>query len=297
MLNRELFKLKNQQRYFLTSKAAIRIYGSHPSDRKDAFIRQGDVYRKIASSIDGLRFDYAAAMKFVSGLPDGEGKAHRKNVVESLMLDGSVWSLDRQGRNYTILVVVPRNIRQFFSYGSEPLYSLDIRSSQPLLHVLLYTSDCPEKTRYQSIVEGGKFWEFMNQAAGNAYDLSDEAEKREMKKTVFKEVFYREKERTQPAKGAMANAFKREFPILWGELNAVKVRGRKGLPKEMQSYEAELVREAVDLLKGSQYSLITIHDCIVTTRAGVADVRFALKHTFEKLKLCPDISDKKLTVS
>jgi hypothetical protein len=300
MINRDVLSLKTQQRYQLTTVAAKKARSKHLDQSKRDFAERGEHLSKIVRSIDGLTFDYAGAIKHVSSLPDGEKKDHRRSVVEQLMFDGLNWSTDKQGRNYTIIVNIPRDIRQFFSYGKEPLWVVDISSSQPLLHVLLYPTDSDEKKRYQAIIENGEFWDFINEAAGEPYDLTDPDDKDELKDTIYQQVFYSYHESKKGVTGTFAVIFKREFPILWEQMNASKKReGPKQsgpLAKAMQQTEAEAVSDAIKKLKDKPYPLISIHDAIATTKDGLADVEQALKQSFITANLTPILAVKRLTV-
>lgn len=301
MLNQKILSLKAQQRYQLTTKAAVRIRMKHADERKQKFINEGSVYRKIADSIDRLTFDYSAAIKYVATLADGDKRAQRRNVVEQFILDDPIWAIDRQGRNYTVMVSVPRDLRRFFRYGNQTLYVVDITSSQPLLHVHLYPTESGEKKRYLSIVQGGKFWEFMNDAAGKPFDLpDDDDDKAELKETVYQQIFFAYREPRKGATGTFAVIFKRGFPILWSAINASKMaKGPKQsgpLARLMQQTEAEIVAEAIRSLKDKPYPLISIHDAIVTTKDGLADVEQALKQSFLPANLSPRLAVKQLTV-
>jgi len=300
MIDQESFSLKFQQRYELTTKHAIRVRTQHANERRIEFIKAGSVYRKIAASVNGLTFDFSGAIKYVASLPDSDAKIYRINVLESLILGESIWSIDEQKRNYTIMVVVPRDIRQFFQYGNKPLWVVDITSSQPLLHVLLYSTDCEEKGIYQSIVEDGRFWDYMNDAAGRPFELSDPEQKAVLKESIYQQIFYSYHEPAEGTTEPFAVIFKREFPILWAEINANKIPGgpkQSGpLAKAVQESEANSVIAAIGLLKGKPYPLITIHDAVVTTKDGLADVEQALKKSFATDNLNPWLSVKRLTI-
>lgn len=299
MLDQNTFSLKSQQRYELTTKHAIRVRTDEAIKNKAEYIKEGPAYRKIAASIDELKFNYEAAMKFVSGLPDGDHKIRRKHIIEQLVFDGAIWSIDQQKRNYTIMVVVPRDIRRFFYYGKEVLWVVDISSSQPMLHALLYPGDSPEQKRYQAIVEDGRFWDFMNEAAGSKIDLDDPDQKSEFKIQLFREVFFSYPNPKTEDKKPYAVIFRTKFPILWAAMNASKRQQKRKasapLAKAMQKTEAEAVKDAVLALKDKPYPLITIHDAIVTTKDGLADVEQALCQSFSTANIKPRLVVKRLT--
>jgi hypothetical protein len=110
-LNAETLNLRRQVRYELTTANAVKARWMHQKERQNTFASKHKVYTKIANSVDGLSFDHAAASTYVAGLADGEAKGHRKLVLEQLAVGEIPWVFDQQGRNYTVLVGVPRDIR------------------------------------------------------------------------------------------------------------------------------------------------------------------------------------------
>lgn len=301
MLDRGTLTFDTRQRYQLTTKAAIRVRRDFQNRQRETFASKHAVYRKIADSIGRLTFDSDAALRYVASISNPKDRQHRANVVEQLLLGVMNWSTDQQGRNYTVMTSVPRDMRRFFSCGNEPLFVVDISSSQPLLHALLYPSESEESRRYRALVESGTFWAHMNKATGGKHNLNDEEQKADLKEAVFREVFYAYRETEKGAKGAYAKAFKAEFPILWGEINArKKEKGYKAsgkLAKEMQHIEAWAVFDAINALRAKPYPLISIHDAIVTTQDGVADVTAALDNAFVTAGLRPKLTQKQLTVA
>jgi hypothetical protein len=297
-LNPTTLDLSGQFRYSLTTVSSKRARKTHQNERHAFFVSKSSVYSKIATSVAGLTFDYAAAMKYVAGLSDSAVRDRRQKVIEHLMVGDLQWSIDKQGRNYTVLVSVPRDIRVFFSWHGKPLWIVDVGSSQPMLHAILYPAETDEKSKYLAAIKGG-FWPFMRDAAGVAVDLEDEEAKGEMKEQIFRQVFYSYHEGKRGSKGIYANAFKREFPALWAEINKrKKEHGPKqssGLAKEMMQAEAWAVFEAISTLRHKHYPLISIHDAIVTTTYGVSDVVAALASAFLPLGLEPRLAAKRLT--
>lgn len=302
-LNAETLNLKRQVRYELTTVHAKHARSEHQRERQSEFAAKNAVFSKIAASVDGLSFDYAAAQAYVATMPDGDARSHRMLVLEQLALGEMPWVWDKQGRNYTVLVNVPRDIRVFFSFGGKPLWVVDVSSSQPMLHALLYPSECDEKTKYLSIVQsksaGSGFWAFMRDAAGAKHDLNDEEQKAAMKELIFRQVFYSYSEGKKGTKSVFAQAFKREFPLLFAEINSRKAtegpKQSSKLSKAMMWVEAGGVFDAINALKHKPYPLISIHDAIVTTKDGVADVVAALSAAFVTAKLEPRLAAKVLT--
>lgn len=294
-LNEDVLDFSGQRTFQLTIKAAINVWKNRSVKKRDEFIENGPAHQKIADSVAGLRFDYVKAFTYVTGLTDPKEKSHRINVLLHLITNGQLWSVDRQNRNYTILVVVPKEIRQFFSHHGQPLFAVDIKSSQPLLHSLLYSEDSPEKTKYLSVVQTD-FWGFINKSAGSPYNLNDDAQKDLLKETLFKQVFYGWKDERPKPKAVFARVFQSEFPILWKKIQEAKAKGNGPLPREMQFLEADQVISTVTKLVARPFPLITIHDAIVTTKDGVDEVKKGLLTEFSQWKLVPSLTVKQLTV-
>jgi hypothetical protein len=141
----------------------------------------------------------------------------------------------------------------------------------------------------------------MNELAGSKHALADEEQKAELKEAIFREVFYAYREPMKGTKKLYALLFKTEFPTLWAEINArKKVTGYKAsgkLAKEMQHIEAWAVFDAINALRDKPYPLISIHDAIVTTQDGVADVANALRAAFVTADLEPKLPVTRLTVT
>jgi hypothetical protein len=299
MVNRAVFSLKSQQFYPLTSPNAIKVRRAMSEKSKQPFQLHSSAHRKIAVSVTELSYDYAAAINYVAELPECEGKEHRKRLLPMLLTGAAVWSVDRQGRNYTMPALMPRDLRPFLWHQGKPLHQIDIKSSQPTLHVLLYPSETEEKSRYKDIVEKRDFWEHLNAAAGRPYDLTDPDQKDELKERAFGEVFYAYATKAtvkKPRPKPLADAFKREFPELWSEMIARKnERSSSGLARTMQSIEADAVRSVVEALKDKPYPLITIHDAILTTKEGLDDVEAELTRSFAAVQLNPRFTVSKIT--
>ena len=293
-LNEEVLDFSRQQTYQLAIKAAVNVWQRRSDKQRLAYVSRSSAHLKIAQSVDGLRFNYTKAFDYVAALTDAK-KPQRIGVLTNLMTDGQLWSVDRQNRNYTKLVVVPRDIRQFFSYLGAPLFSVDIKSSQPLLHSLLYSDKDTERTKYLSVVQKD-FWGFMNKSVGSPYNLSNPDEKDLLKEKLWAQVFYGWREVKPKPNAEYARAFEREFPNLWKAIQDAKSRGNGPLPREMQFLEADQVMSVVGKLASKPYPLITIHDCIVTTKEGVDDVKTSLLAEFCRWNLVPALTVKQLSV-
>lgn len=313
-LNPDKVSLIKQQRFEITTKHAIAARENHIRLSKERFLEfqlggTGNsslryTWAKIAKSYEGVTFDYFGALDYVASIKEDVNREYRRNFLENLIFNGSVWFTDKQGRNYTTMVDTPRDIRVFFSFGKEPLWIVDITSSQPVIHLALYPSESEEKKRYRHIVEGGTFWDFMNERSGGFHDLLDPDKKTEFKKSIFREIFYSWHEDDLKKPRELALIFAREFPILWQKINEHKqanaVRNRNFKPsaplaKAMQTTEAEIVAEAVASLKDKPYPLITIHDAIVTTKDGIDDVKTALGNSFSQMGIYPRLVPKILS--
>jgi hypothetical protein len=206
-LNSGLLNFKRQQTFTLTVKAAVKIWRTRPTKRRRAFVKNSVARAKIAQSVDGLRFNYSQAFDYVAQIQDNNQQAHRVAVLAQLITDGQTWSYDKQGRNYTTIVGIPSELRRYFTYLGQKLGVIDINSSQPLLHSLFYPDDEPEKQKYLAVVRQG-FWEYMNKATGEKYDLSDPDEKKLLKEKIWPQVFYGRIEDPMKPKGVRSTSFR-----------------------------------------------------------------------------------------
>ena len=293
LLDSRLLNFKRQQSYPLTVKATSKIWVTRPTKRKKAFIKNSVARAKIADGVDGLKFNYSAAFGFVAGIADSDHQAHRVAVLSQLITDGQIWAVDKQHRNYTTIVTIPSELRRFFTYEGQDLCMIDINSSQPLLHSLLYPDNEPEKEKYLDVVRSG-FWQYMNDITGEKYDLSDEDEKSQLKDQIWPQIFYGKVQTPWWGKGEYATAFNNSFPVLWEEIRKAKTEKYEDLSRAMQSIEATGVMGVVAKLAKKPYPLITIHDAIVTTKKNAIEVGHAIRAEFEKLGLKPKLSFKEL---
>ncbi len=295
-LNKEKLNLRGAVGHTLETKAAIKIWHNRTKRSRKKFVAGSAARQKIAESSDGLRFNYEKAFSYVDTIHDSVKKSHRLDILLHLLSGGELWSVDRQGRNYTILVVVPRDLRRYFSFRGEPLVVVDIKSCHPLLHSLLYPENEPEKTKYLQVVEQD-FWGFMNSAAGNPYDLSEPEQKDLLKESLWSEVFYGWREEKPNAGAKFARAFEREFPVLWENLQDVKNGKRGVLPRAMQATEADVVLAAVEKVAALPHPVITVHDAIVTTQPNAEAVRRAIRDVFNQVGLKPVLVTTPLTLT
>ncbi len=113
-LNQEVLPLTHQQRYVLTTVASQKVRQKDLNGRKKRFSDTSETHRKIVESTEGLTFDYDKAFQYVSGLPDGEKKNHRRSIIGLFIAGETDWNTDKQGRNYNLMVSVPRDLRRFF---------------------------------------------------------------------------------------------------------------------------------------------------------------------------------------
>jgi len=140
------------------------------------------------------------------------------------------------------------------------------------------------------------FWQFMNDAAGRRYDLSDPDQKDLLKEQMWAQVFYGWKEEKPKPNAVFARAFEKEFPVLWKLVQNAKSGKRGNLPRGMMATEADVVMAAVEKLASSTAPVISVHDAIVTTATNADAVRRALLDVFKELGLVPVLTVLPLTV-
>ena len=287
----EMFK--EQQTYVLTSKNSIKAYSKFNDLRRETFRGKGDVYEKIYRSVNGLYYHADKAHDYIVGIGDPVEQAKRLFYNTWMTTGYECWKVDEQGRVYTAPVIIPRDLRRFFSYDGKPMFVVDVSSCQPLLHALLYTNEEePERAKYLAMVETNNFYNYLNEQLHQPYNLEDDIQKSKFKERVFGEIFYGHPD-TKPTE--LTKVFSNTFPILWGEVCDRKKPNHKLLPRAMQSIEADvMINEVVGLLSGATFPVVTIHDAIMTTDDGITAVTQAIRKVFKSIYLNPSIKTQKL---
>jgi len=278
----------------------IELLEQKRAKRCKRIVGEDAVRELIARSIQNIDYDVDAAQEFLeqTSFDNANSENAYRYAVQCIKDKDWLFAHDPQGRLYHNWSQMARKLRCFASYKGKSLFAADVSACQPCLLSLLYEGDCEEKHHYVEIVKNNKFYEFLNDHLQKPCDLSDEGAKGDFKKEVFHQIFYGSNW-AKPT--ALNQIFMSEFPILAGLVRKAKHRRHRDLPVRLQKIEADVVIEevAVELAKlhsGEEFCLITVHDCLVTTKKYVEECAERLRIAFKnRLGFAPTVKVKAIT--
>ncbi|MEK6883925.1 MAG: hypothetical protein AABY22_30120, partial [Nanoarchaeota archaeon] len=143
----------------------------------------------------------------------------------------------KTGRVFNNITSLPKLLRPFLRLNGQPIYEYDIHNSQPLFMVQLYKYNCEEKKRFQKLVLSGQFYEFLNEQAQKIYKDRGKLKRGFYRQIAFGTVF--------GLKYGIAAAFQRNFPILFAEIEKMKLKDYKSLAEKLQTFEANIIIKQV----------------------------------------------------
>jgi hypothetical protein len=166
---------------------------------------------------------------------------------------------EKTGRVFNNITNFPSILRPYILLDGQPIVEIDVANCQPLLLLTLY-DDEPERQAYQDAVQGGKFYEMLNQKLEKPYpkELRDD-----LKKAVFTGIFFG---KVYPNPPKIALAFEKLFPVLSQKIVAVKRLDHTQLAILLQRTEADLIiGNVVGLIaRHSRIPVLTVHDSVIT---------------------------------
>ena len=139
---------------------------------------------------------------------------------------------------------------------------------------------------YIMLVEKGLFWEKM-------MSLIEGKNRREIKETLFGEVFYGKKLNTRGYQ--YAPIFVKMFPNVWRMLRKMKKADRTLLPNQLMKEESKLFHKILEECFMRKWDVISIHDCIVVintnknANVNIDDVRSVMENVYHENGLYPTI--------
>ena len=123
--------------------------------------------------------------------------------------------------------------------------------------VQLYKYNCEEKKRFQKLVLSGQFYEFLNEQAQKIYKDRGKLKRGFYRQIAFGTVF--------GLKYGIAAAFQRNFPILFAEIEKMKLKDYKSLAEKLQTFEANIIiKQVVKQARLNNIPILTIHDSVLT---------------------------------
>ena len=197
----------------------------------------------------------------------------------------------KTGRMFTAITNLSKELRGCLEIDGEQLVELDIASSQPLLLSTLYQDHGEEYFKYKSLVESGRFYEFMIDKTGGVKTRED------IKSETYRYMFGLT---NNPNCAEYAFEFKKEFPVLDKILKNEKqdeLWGHKIVSLKMQTIEAAIILgEAAVKCLSEDIDIITIHDSFMIKPKHKDRVLAIMKESFAKLGLNPTIKQKEFKV-
>lgn len=233
--------------------------------------------------------------------------------VQAIVLKDWFCKRCKYGRYHTNISCFHRILRPFLSIGGKRLIEVDVSACQPLcLAILLHDirqdilTSVPQTEeqkqlaqklslfpvccasgkeddtiRYQKDCESGKFYQGMQQ-------ICEVADKQEMKKKLFKDVFFGKRTLT---------GFRKLYPTMAGLIDWVKRHDYKHLAHELQRIESSIViNDSCEVMRvqHTNVPILTIHDAILTTPDHADLVTTVLRSAFNRRGVNPIIEMKAL---
>lgn len=224
-------------------------------------------------------------------------KIHYKISIESVDNKQFFTSFSSTNRLYSNLTCIKSGLRQHLTIDNQPLFAVDITSSQPLFLGLMMRKndnvDQEEVERYLKVVCSGLFYEYLAEMAGLSIDLNDKKVRNEFKQKIFSGCLY---DHTRNKYSKLEIIFHESFPTILSECRSMKRGDHKILSRQLQKMEAKFIFQCVELSAKAigDVPLSTIHDAIVSTEENIYMVEQIVVAEFAKLRINPKIKIEKL---
>lgn len=268
--------------------AKFKAMPTHLKVEKGLKIFRNDDQKHLINSIN--RADLPSDMaKEVVAYSD---KSERAKEIQFLLIDRfenkqifqSVSS--KTNRVFNNISSFQRDVRCLIRIDKQPTTEIDISGSQPLLLTTFYKFNCPEKERFKELVEGGKFYETLQVQAG----LTN-YEKKEFKDETYRVLFgpmiYKYEVKIK-------EWFQENYPVLWMEIEKLKVKHHSEVPVLLQKMEAQVVIEGVVReFRIQNKPIITVHDSFLVKRNDVKLLKQVIIEQFQKMfNLTPRLKEE-----
>lgn len=189
---------------------------------------------------------------------------------------------EKTGRVFNNLTNLPKDLRQFLSFGGEDLYQVDIKCSQPtFLGLHLLKNNLGDKQEVLNFLDDCK--------TGLFYDkLSAGTDRKTVKKEIFKKCFFN---KIYPVKTQLELELESQYPTVFMEIQKLKQVNYKDLPMMLQKVEADLI---LSVVKDTDCFVLSIHDSLLTTKQCIESVKNNLFNAFkDKYDFEPELTIEK----
>lgn len=248
----------------------------------------------LSSKIDGLKYDYQAAMEAIECASGSMSIGSYNTTIESIerLKNGEYfWTIDQTSHRFHSNVTnLKSEFRQFFTYKGRPLVALDIKNSQPyfLTKIIGRHTNTPNTSQptnntimfaesyrlefdsFCTKVYEGQLYEFIAEEANNMNLVSSAFGREDAKKGVFSFLYSHKERESNLVKNIIRPVFESNFPSITNTLDTYKSVDNRSLAIELQKLESNLILNRVvrQLMNELPFiPIFTLHDSIITTPA------------------------------
>ena len=194
-------------------------------------------------------------------------------ILEKISRREHLWSSDDQGRCYTLITNLKRELRSLIRVEGRKLQQIDISNSQLTFLALEMKQSGVECSRYFDLCEQGMLYE----------EVASHAKKTRsaVKKAITQLALFSPND-ARCQKSKIKRIFDRLFPEVASFLYTAKAvpEGHSKLAKTLQAAEADLIINRVcgRLRRGDQVSFVSpIHDCLIFLPEDAIRVQAAME--------------------
>ena len=292
------------------------------------------VHQHLYRWLTRLEVDYDAAM---NSFPTREEMIDKHVALAMLADRQFFMIHDDYGRIHSNVTGLSRTLRPFLRYGPDKLVMIDLRNSQPFFFSLLLLNYVSNNSSLDSFYhntnntknrgggEKGKGDSIMIDISSmlkhkgmvrmglpndmkNYIDLTERGVLYEELASVFgvndrnhaKDKFFKGVLFCKPYPNKYRSLFGERFPTVTRVIEELKAKDHRHLSHHLQRCEsAAMIHGVCDRLRVELPAapLLTIHDCLLTTRPYLGPVRAVLKDEFRSLSLSPSVAEQDFTLA
>jgi hypothetical protein len=211
-------------------------------------------------------------------------------VLERIAKQEHAWQADDQGRRYTLVTNLKRELRSLLRVEGRQLQQIDISNSQLMFLALEMGRDGIDCPGYLDLCERGQLYEHVAHHAGTT--------RAKVKKAITQRALFSPNDaRCQRTK--IMRTFGRLFPKVIAYLYRSKEckNGGSKLAKRLQFAEADLMIDRVcgRLRRDNRVKFVTpIHDCLLFVPEDADYIKAVMEEEFGKLGIWPKLEVKEL---
>lgn len=288
------------------------------------------VHKHLYSWLSRVEVDHDAAMNSLTT----RDELIDKYIPLDMIVDGQFYLLpDEYGRVHSNVSSLSKSLRPYLHFADEKLVLMDLKNSQPfflspvllnfyandqslnsfyasnnkckrgrgedgaimicnlppLKHPALAKMDLPDDVKaYIALTERGVLYEEL----GKVFGITD---REEIKKLFFQRVLF-----CKPHKHPISTAFSGRFPSVAAVIDRLKEKDHRRLAHYLQRSESATIIHGVCerlRLDHPDTPVLTIHDCVMTTKPHVETVRAVLRDQFAGMSLSPSVMEQDFTLA